>query len=621
MRTTDILSLFQQPPKTISKDGAHYGTPYRHGETPLGENLAHGEVPTSIRKSFRRHPDIEALSLLPDIDSYNRLNNDIAIHGIQVPIILWRTTRTTSDERVITEYIVVDGYLRLRLAEDLKVPLESIPWIVNEDIQSLEDALNVATRLKIHRSHYNECERKYMIGLRYLQEKNRVGAPEGSQNALKHEPEESDLDEVQNESKNNGANLAPLNSSDSTKPVRVSERVAQELQMGRRSIMRYAKTAQNIEIVVDEIVERWKVSRANAVRCCTQLYLEKYDKNGVPVDTRQVTAGDWARIDVAPGCLDAFPLKVKTSNVYTGKELDSNALSHYHDEREAAIIEAVRTIVTPPRMKKDYVDYVDVSYTVTPSTPQAQIEQDYIAREAKFLRMTVDLSPEECQQDPEWVAWDKAKKERLIVVLEKAALTDPNKEERLHALRSLARMNHPLPTDELDEKEMEIIRRSRDIQDNPSQESALTLLREAVPLDADWSHYSETAQHWSRTFRQFRDVLKNLEDATDAMVTESRMLRDKYDREEIEGLSTWQGPEAVRLKEVFLEIAKVLVDTTANHPYLVVNRDSSIQNRIKQMVIEAFDNFEIAAADTAGEIRISTRYVTHRNTRSTDAHS
>ena len=87
MRTNDITSLFQQPSRNITKDGAHYGTPYQHGETPLGENLEQNGIPTSIRKNFRQHPDIEALSLLPDSDAYLCLINDIdATIGILLDI-------------------------------------------------------------------------------------------------------------------------------------------------------------------------------------------------------------------------------------------------------------------------------------------------------------------------------------------------------------------------------------------------------------------------------------------------------------------------------------------------------------------------------------------------------
>jgi len=95
--SNDLTSLFLQKPRTVTKGGANYGTPYKRDETPIGERLAPGEVPNSLRKTFRHHPEIEALSFLPDSNAFTRLQNDIATHGIQVPIVLWRTQRDTTD--------------------------------------------------------------------------------------------------------------------------------------------------------------------------------------------------------------------------------------------------------------------------------------------------------------------------------------------------------------------------------------------------------------------------------------------------------------------------------------------------------------------------------------------
>jgi len=373
--SNDLTSLFLQKPRTVTKGGANYGTPYKRDETPIGERLAPGEVPNSLRKTFRHHPEIEALSFLPDSNAFTRLQNDIATHGIQVPIVLWRTQRETTDGRTVTEYFIVDGYLRMAVAEELQLTIEDIPWIVNEDIQTLEDALNTATRLKMHRAHYNECERKYMIGLRYIQEKKRVGAPLGSKNALRSpdkEPDETALDGEQIETKNNVAKMATLFSEpgESEGQQRTRDFLAQELGLGSRTIARHAQAAEQIEIAVAEIQKRWKVSRGRAIRCCTQVHVVKKIGNQ-ELDARLVTAGDWARLDLQPGCFDRFPLVLDSQSWVSGKDK-----LHYHDEREEAIVAAVRELVTPPRMRPDVIDAEIVTDTQLGTSKNSQCPAD-----------------------------------------------------------------------------------------------------------------------------------------------------------------------------------------------------------------------------------------------------
>lgn len=599
----DMIGLFQQPTRNTTKNGANYGTPYQVGETPLGEALDPGELPTSIRKSFRRHPDIEALSLLPERMAYARMSNDIAINGIQVPIILWRTTRITTDEREITEYIVVDGYLRLRIAEQLKVPMESIPWIVNEDIHTLEEAISTAIRLKTHRSHYNECERKYMIGLRYLQEKKRVGGQFGNMNAAMAtnlDDEDKRLEQNQIETGNDVPKMGTSNS-------RTIEVLAKELNVGKTTIQRYAQTAQNIELVADEIVCRWGVSKAVAVRCCTQLYIKKYDKDGNELDTRPVSASDWAALNIQQGQLDSYPLQIV--NPAYDEDKKPNELSHYHDEREEAILAAVRDVVTPPRMRPQK-DYIDVKYTEVNAAVQHNLD-DETRRNVYFRRMELDKSNEERAKIPEYVEWRKEQEEKTFVYLQNKAQTHPEKRMRLEALRKLAFRGWPLPTDELDQEEVEVLRRTTD--PKYEQSSSIThLVREYQPKDSAWDNYSELAHAWDKVFRRYRDTLIELETAADKLLEESRVMADKYQRGEVKMIVKEHGAPAARLKEAFLEIAKVLYDTTANQQCLVVNRDPGLNTRIKSKVTEAFDSFRSAAPDLAGEIQVASRYKEHR---------
>lgn len=603
----DMIGLFQQPARNTTKNGANYGTPYQPGETPLGETLEPDELPTSIRKSFRRHPDIEALSLLPEQMAYDRMSNDIAINGIQVTIILWRTTRITTDEREITEYIVVDGYLRLRIAEQLKVPMESIPWIVNEDIHTLEEAISTAIRLKTHRSHYNECERKYMIGLRYLQEKKRVGGQFGNMNAAvqkDNQNTDNKLDEIQIKTEND---VVKMTTSSSEESIRTAEALASELHLGEKTIRRYAQTAHNIELVADEIVSRWGVTKAVAVRCCTQLYIKKYDKDGNELDARLVSASDWAALNIQQGQLDTYPLQI-VDQVHE-PEKNPNKISHYHDEREEAILAAVRDVVTPPRMRPQK-DYIDVKYTEVDVAVKYNLD-DETKRNVYFRRLELDKSNEELEKIPEYVEWRKEQEERAFVDLQNTARTHPEKRMRLEALRKLAFMGWPLPTDELDQEEVEVLRRTKDPKYEPYS-SVTPLMRELHPIEPEWDQYSEAALVFDKVFSRYREILIELEEAADKLIEQSRIVADKHDRNEIDGLMAKQGPAATRLRKVFLEIAKVLYDTTANQQCLVVNRDASLNTRIKSKVIEAFDIFSDAAPDVANAIQVSTLYVSHR---------
>ena len=609
----DLTSLFLQTPRTVTKAGANYGTPYQRHETPIGEHLEPGEVPVSLRKTFRHHAEIAALSFLPDNNAFIRLQNDIATHGIQVPIVLWRSQRETTDGRTVTEYFIVDGYLRMAVAEELKLNIEDIPWIVNEDIHSLEDALQTATRLKMHRAHYNECERKYMIGLRYLQEKKRVGGQIGNVNALRHQTERDSSPE-QDEDENDVANFATSNASGDDKPVRVSELIAKDVEISPRSVRNYAKAAEQIEIAVAEIQKRWKVSRGRAVRCCTQIHVVK--KIGTQeLDARPVTASDWGRLDLQPGCFDRFPLVGPNQSWISGKDK-----LHYHDDREEAIVAAVRELVTPPRMRPDVIDAEVVVPLIQRKEDASTVTMTYtITRDAlddKMRRLALEKDRDELMRDPEFRAWYEKGQEEAIQRITNQALTDPDKDRRLAALKYLATKNLPLPSDELDPRIEAILRPKF----HPEPTTGLIRNpREIFPMEPEWQPVLQASQEWDAALRAYRSSLVALEEATQKLVSELRIVDDLWTRGKIKELSSWQAAGAKRMKETFLEMAKILADTNVNHQSIVVNRDPKIHARIKALVIEAYDTFAHPCSDIAREINISTRYVSHKKRPITDA--
>lgn len=602
----DLTSLFLQKPRTVTKAGANYGTPYKRDETPIGEHLAPGEIPISLRKTFRHHPEIAALSFLPDSNAFTRLQNDIATHGIQVPIVLWRSQRETTDGRTVTEYFIVDGYLRMAVAEELKLNIEDIPWIINKEIKNLEEALQTATRLKMHRAHYNECERKFMIGIRYLQEKKRVGGQEGNSNwagrAQISVGESSD--KYQDQAIDDGDNLSP---SFQTDLQRTYELIGSDLNISGRTILRYAKAAQQIEIAVEEIQKRWKVSRGRAIRCCTQIHVVKKIGNQ-ELDARLVTAGDWARLDLQPGCFDHFPLVRPEQSWTSGKDK-----LHYHDDREEAIVAAVRELVTPPRMRPDVID-AEIISAETQKT--VQLNKDTVtytitrsALDDRMERLIWEKDRDQLMNDPEFRSWYDNKVEEAVQEAINSALTDPDKERRISALKYLASKDLPLPTDELDPRIEALLRPKFHPEPITGQ---VPNPRDVCPMEPEWRPVLQASQEWDAAMRAYRSILVTLEEASRKLVSELRIADDLWTRGKIKELSSWQDAGAKRMKETFLEMAKILADTNVNHHSIVVNRDPMIHARIKALVIEAYDTFAEPCSDIAREISISTRYTSHK---------
>lgn len=617
------IKIFQQKPRAVTKAGPSFGTPYKIDETPLGENLERGEVPTSLRKTFRHHPEIAALSFLPDPATYTRLNNDIAEHGIRTPIILWRTQRNTTDGRTITEYFIVDGYLRMNIAEDLGLAIEDIPWIVDEDIQSLEEALNTASKLKLNRAHYNDCERKYMIGIRYLQEKKRAGAPVGSLNNPSGLPKMIKNTNFANEDdKNepNGDNLSPLGSdSVDLDAAKTSVLVAKDLGINERSVYRYANAAEQIEIAVAAIQRKWGISRTRAIRCCTQIHLVKYAGEEV-LDARLVTAGDWGRLDLKPDCMDPFPTILPSQRYMTQKDK-----LHYHDEREQAVIAAVRELVTPPRMRPNVIDAEILPQNDDPEIPEEDARNPIARAVFEVMRQTRSplhykmfvkmntMTQEELDKDPEYVDWAKQKKLEAIQKARNTALTSPEQDERIAALRFLAMLNEPLPTDELDPRVEAILRPKFKEEPQNTDIFSAADLKEKFPVEPDWESLFEASQDWDQALRRYRDALLALEDMSNKLLSELRVIDDKFARGAVKTLSSWQTPAAKRMRETFLEMAKILADTTSNQQTVVVNRDSTIHQRIKATIMESWDRFSGPCCDIAREIQVSTRLVSHKN--------
>ena len=593
---------------------ANYGTPFRPNETPAGD-LEPGQTPTSIAKSFKGHPDIAALSVYPSQNDYDRMRAHIRDKGILTPILLWRTTRTTTDERTITEYIVVDGYVRLDMAIDLKLSMQDIPWHVLEQIETLEQAIDYAAALKIHRAHLLPVERNYVIGMRYLGEKRRAGAPEGNDNAANKSALSYDNSDTDKE--NNDANLAALNP-ETMPAVRTAERIATELGMGTRSIYRYANAAEKIEIVVNDIVRIWEIPRPKALRCCTQIELNKDNRDQVgynPFNPRIrhafVSSMDWEKVEVYPGILDRF----------TPQELD-----HYHERREDQARIAVRTILGDihliPRQIPDaaYVEdaviiEAELVDNVAPKTitlneaERLQAEEDarLYAYFREGRRISEDRSIPEEERKRLAIPYEKAWGKRWENSWRDAAINGATQYERLKALRELRHYGFPLPTDELDREEEKNLRRAprQNLKDDPE-------MADIIAVGNAWDGLATATENFIKGVHRYYEAKQELADLTDNLREVMEAHGARIDRGEIEGVLTLDA-RGKRIQAGFLEIAKILVDTGARDDELIINKDRRVGHHTKSTLIKTYDVFKEYLPHIARAIENTNRFKSHKS--------
>ena len=602
---------------------ANYGTPFRSNETPAGD-LEPGQYPTSIAKSFKGHPDIAALSVYPSQNDYDRMRAHIRDKGILTPILLWRTTRTTTDERIITEYIVVDGYVRLDMAIDLKLPMQDIPWHVLEQIETLEQAMDYAAALKIHRAHLLPVERNYVIGMRYLGEKRRAGAPEGSQNnpsgLAKEAGKPSQIAYDASENDNGEPNVVKMTTlGQGTMPaIRTAERIAAELCIGEKSVRRYANAAEKIDIVVNDIVRIWEIPRPKALRCCTQIELNKDNRDQVgynPFNPRIrhafVSSMDWEKADVYPGILDRF----------TPQELD-----HYHERREDQARIAVRTILGDihlvPRPIPDAVYVEDAAIieaelvdNVAPKTitlneaERLQAEEDarLYAYFREGRRISEDRSIPEEERKRLAIPYEKAWGKRWENSWRDAAINGATQYERLKALRELRHYGFPLPTDELDREEEKNLRRAprQNLKDDPE-------MADIIAVGNDWDGLATATENFIKGVHRYYEAKLELADLTDKLQEVMEAQGERLDRGEIEGVLTLDA-RGKRIQAGFLEIAKILVDTGARDDDLVVNKDRRVGHHTKSTLIRTYDIFKEHLPHVARAIENTNRFKSHKS--------
>ncbi|MBN6740165.1 hypothetical protein JKG47_06390 [Acidithiobacillus sp. MC6.1] len=612
-----LAGLAPRKRRTGSPDAipdANYGTPFRPNETPAG-SLEPGQTPTSIAKSFKWHPDIAALSVYPTQNDYDRMRAHIRDKGILTPILLWRTTRTTTDERTITEYVVVDGYVRLDMAIDLKLSMQDIPWHILEQIETLEQAIDYAAALKIHRAHLLPVERNYVIGMRYLGEKRRIGVPDGNSNAAKQSAlgyGNGDID------KENNVDIMSTLNRETLPAIRTAERIALELGMNEKSVRRYANAAEKIEIVVNDIVRIWDIPRQKALRCCTQIELNKDNRDQVgynPFNPRIrnafVSSMDWEKAEVYPGILDRF----------TPQELD-----HYHERREDQARIAVKTILRDiylnPRPIPDAVIVEDAVIieaelvdNVAPKTitlnEAERLEAEEDARLYAYFRegrrISEDRSIPEAERKilakPYEEAWGKRWENSWRV----AAINGATQYERLKALRELRHYGLPLPTDELDREDEKNLRRAprHNLKDDPE-------MADIIAVGNDWDGLAAATENFLKGIHRYYEAKQELADLTDKLWEVMEAQGARLDRGEIEGILTLDA-RGKRIQAGFLEIAKILVDTGARDDELVINKDRRVGHHTKSTLIKTYDIFKEHLPHVARAIENTNRFKSHKS--------
>jgi hypothetical protein len=238
------------------------------------------------------------------------------------------------------------------------------------------------------------------------------------------------------------------------------------------------------------------------------------------------------------------------------------------------------------------------TYTITSSAEDDRMED-----------LLLEKTEEELMQDPAFCAWYEKKRQEAIQRSINTALTAPDKNRRISALKFLAMEDCPLPTDELDPRIEAMLRPKF----HPEPVTGrVPNPRDVCPMEPEWRPVIEASQECDSALRAYRSSMVALEEAFRKLVSALRTADDLWTSGKIKELSSWQDPGAKRMKETFLELAKILADTNVNHQALVVNRDPTIHARIKALAIEAYDTFAGPCSDIAREINISTRYVSHK---------
>ncbi|MHB1678738.1 MAG: hypothetical protein ACYCSS_14625 [Sulfuriferula sp.] len=577
---------------------------------------------------FKTLPEIAELSVPMPRLGHDELVHSIRERGIITPILIWRQDRTISSGTVVTDFLVIDGYQRLRAVEELQkkgyeIGPNQIPWMLIEGIHSIEEAVDYAITCNAKRRQMNALERAFVYGKRYLMEKQRVGAPEGSANNVSGVAKISIPYQISGNHKGE-PNVVSVTTLGSDAPVRTAERLAGEFGIGEKTLRRYAKAAENIENAVAQICELWDVRRDSALRCCLQNRITKRGSD------RDVSLSDWERVEY----LEQFP------NFFTDYPKKN---SHHIENREAEISAAVRialgdlTVDNPLSKDPRYMPAVDADFEVIESTDddagfdddeinprvaevlyEFEMPLDAVIRQEKgpaYVRQgelynmyctMIEQSLDNEREDPFHGApitdeqyeaaraiIEQRRREYVLPYLTYMATNSHDKSLRINALKDFGKFfpDLPLPTDELEREETEAILNQRAPRGSKIDPSV------SACVQRDWGKTLEIAQRWNRAAYAVENGLEELMAISDDL----RENLEAIDALRKEGKLSIQimpdHPSADRLQELSETIALWMLDSRNYPNTLVFAGDPDFLLRLRRKVANLADSLKAGISD------------------------
>lgn len=154
------------------------------------------------------------------------LEQSILAEGCREPIILWNRNE---------KFVIVDGHNRYQICQKYNLDFK----FEVRNFESLEDVKNWMINNQLGKRNLTEQQKSYLRGLRYLNEKKKVGG--SGKNQYSNVVKLTTLPETEN--KSNADNLTTL---------RTTEKLAQIFQVSPKTIERDAKFALGLDYLVGE---------------------------------------------------------------------------------------------------------------------------------------------------------------------------------------------------------------------------------------------------------------------------------------------------------------------------------------------------------------------------------
>ena len=167
--------------------------------------------------------DNEFKSLIPPLgtEEYEQLEKNCIADGIRDPIVLWENDGI---------YVLLDGHNRYEIAKKHNLKYN----VYEKQFESREEAICYIIDNQLGRRNITNEQKSYLIGLRYRQEKKRIGEHDGNQYTEK-------------ECTQNGYI-----------PNRTSERIAEQVGVSKNTVIRAAEYSQAVDTISENTSEEIK---------------------------------------------------------------------------------------------------------------------------------------------------------------------------------------------------------------------------------------------------------------------------------------------------------------------------------------------------------------------------